>query len=465
MDETIRSRPGTSLKAWAALVTCFVILRVILWVLDPWPLLYGDSGTYIQAALNPSPYVIHPKGVSLLWQLAGVSVSRIAIAHILLTVLLGWSAWLMTKRFWIVAIVVLNPLVLIYERVLLAEHLFATAMALGTALVLRKNPLAGALFAVAAVTRTVGVLLIVPLAIGLLPSWRRLLGAVGLFAAILVLYVNFYVYPSTGAFTLSFLGPNAITVVAPIVDCPPAPLDICAWQHEHPNKIVFDANGPVQTRVRPKGWKAADAELRPVVFQAIARHPLKYAAGYLSRVPHLFNLDFHFDHGGADSHYGHSRLMLDRIQGPADRPGRNESPTMAWRIATNVFTIVAGILVLWVLIFSLPPLSVWLTIVTILFGSILFNDATGRFLYPAVALVMPFVRSPRAVWKTWRAWGSRIRSKVELGGNVPTATARGGAGLIGSEAGFYERASRAAGDPPRPRINHEHDRESELPAP
>ncbi|MGH9204112.1 MAG: hypothetical protein ACRD2A_23030, partial [Vicinamibacterales bacterium] len=141
------------------------------------------------------------------------------------------------------------------------------------------------------------------------------------------------------------------------------------------------------------GWAAADRELRSIVFTAIRNDPVGYWRGYFGRIPHLFGLGFHYDHAGADTVYGYSRQMLDRVEGPRVRPGRNAVRTRAWDVVVKVSTVLGSIVVVWGLL-GRPPRPVWIVVALLTLGSIAFNDATARFLYPLVPLMLCFVRSP-----------------------------------------------------------------------
>lgn len=224
LDERIpplrRLRPHTALFI---LLTVSIALRVVTVLGYPSPVWFGgDSNTYVKASLNLVPSLARPSGYSVfLWLMRplGSLITVIVVQHLLglaTGVLVYVLVWRLTRRAWLgclaAAPVLLDAFQIQLEHQLMADGLFIfLVVAAFTIALWRPRPswkmaaAAGALLACAALCRTVGMPLLVLMALWLVitrTGWRPMAAAVVAFA-IPVLGYGFWFQSAHHTFALA----------------------------------------------------------------------------------------------------------------------------------------------------------------------------------------------------------------------------------------------------------------------
>ncbi|MCW2884324.1 MAG: hypothetical protein JWL58_1186 [Streptosporangiaceae bacterium] len=218
--------------AFAVVLVVAIALRVIVLLAYPSVVWFGDSGTYLGAALHLVPSLIRPSGYSvLLWLLRPFhSLLVVAAVQHLLGVLTGVMVYALVRRAartrwpdsgWLPGIlgalvtvpVLLDAYQIQLEQLLMADELF-TFLTVGAITVAMWRPAAmsrptwrsastaGLLMAFAALTRSTGLPLLIVLVVcllirlmsggGLRAAWRPVCAAIVVFAIPMVAYVLWF---------------------------------------------------------------------------------------------------------------------------------------------------------------------------------------------------------------------------------------------------------------------------------
>ena len=291
-------------------------LRIVVSVAYDPALLRPDSVAYLrEASESPHPWGFHPLGYPLFlrllpfeWTIAVVPVAQhllgLALAVLLYVVLLrlGVRRWLAALG---VAPILLDAYQLNIEQYVLTETLFHALLVGACAVLLWRRPLsvraaafAGLLIAAAALTRTIGVVAILPALVaapflaGGLPSRARLLRSVAMvavFAAPLLGYAAWFAAVE-GTFTLTTHGGRFLYGrVAPFADCtrfavPESERALCPTEPpgERPsaNSMLWGTSSPVERLEVPEGERLF-AVVGDFAKRVIRNQPLDYleAAG------------------------------------------------------------------------------------------------------------------------------------------------------------------------------------------
>jgi hypothetical protein len=330
--------PGRRLRGhlpFAVLLLAGVVLRVVVASTYRPLLFYGDSYSYLGVAKQPFvpfyrpagyPWFLYPwyhlhalGAVPWIQHLVGVGV---AVAVYALLRRLGVGPWLGALA---AAPVLLDAYQLDIEQFLLAEALFE-ALVVGAivAAMWSKRPsipaaaVAGALLAAAGLTRTVGLVLIMPLLLYLAVKRVGVLrfgAAVTAFAVPLVLYASWYHadrgrYEVTGADGYFLYGR-----VATFATCSHLPLQGDEWilcdtrpteRRPSANAYIWGHHAPLQLLV--EGTKATRSSVLLDFSLRVIRHqPGAYAATVLGDVGHYF--------------------------APGRHTGRHDEPVAMWRFS------------------------------------------------------------------------------------------------------------------------------------
>jgi hypothetical protein len=317
-DEPLHARALQLLaRHWAVAVVLFagLVVRVLVVIAYNPIFWFTDTHGYLKAAQLGRPGAARPFGYSaFLWLWGHLHLSHretVVVQHVLVLVLAGLIYAFLVHRGvtrWIAALAVaplaLSPLLVNIEHHLLSDPLFIALYA-GAALLLAwwndKPPLwacglAGLLAAAAALTRQVGmVMIVVMLAYMFLRrfGWRRVGLFVAVFAVPLLAYL-FWMHETYGVYAFTtWRGKHLYARVAPIAQCQKL------GQLTAQERQLCD-NRPLGERPGPEGYlwvgsKAPARSLPDKVDLAFARkvithQPVDYARMVATDISHVFYL-------------------------------------------------------------------------------------------------------------------------------------------------------------------------------
>jgi hypothetical protein len=303
-------------RVFVALLAAGAALRVVTFFAYRPALLYQDSQGYLDNAAGLVPFsrwpVVYPVFLRVLPLSQGLEL--VPIVQHLLALLLAAALYVLLLRLglrpWLAALatapLLLDAFQLLIEQFVMTESLFDVLIVAACALLLWKRPipisfvaLAGALLALAALTRVVAVLVIVPAAVtvavaGARPSRRAAVAAlIAAFAVPLGGYAVWY-HDHHGEYSL--VGPTGRFLyarVAAFVDCrvvsvPPAERPLCpddpVGERPSSQDFAWSATSPLyRVPEREREALAGDFARR-----AIQEQPLAYARTVLDDMVHGF---------------------------------------------------------------------------------------------------------------------------------------------------------------------------------
>ena len=288
-----------------ALLAAGTALRIVTLIAYRPALFSPDSAGYIDAASGWTLPAIHPVGYSLFLKAVFTVWDEYLFVPILQHLLGLGMAFLIYAtlcrlgvRQWLAAVaaapVLLDAYQLNIEQYVLSDTLFQFAIVAGCAALLWRQPLelplaglAGALFAAAAVTRAVGVLMIVPLVLAVVvlrPQRMRAVALVGAFLLPLIVYGT--VFKATqGTFSLTaYQGRYLYGRVIDWVDCkefsvPEHERVLCPGEHEELEwtyQYLWTKQSPLWDVRLPPGQDVNDVA-GDFAGRAIFGQPLTYA--------------------------------------------------------------------------------------------------------------------------------------------------------------------------------------------
>ncbi|MCP2337332.1 hypothetical protein [Actinomadura rupiterrae] len=291
-------------RAFTVLLLLGIIVRIVVALAYPLPWLYPDSYSYLEVANHPQPlWGFQPSGYPFfLWLLKPFhSLVLVSLAQHFLGIVAGVASYVLLRRArvraWI-SVAASTPLLLDAqfiqaENSVLSDSLFLVlvVMVLATTIPAKGTSIAphvacGLLLACAALTRTIGLLLIAVLLVHTLVTgqrrWRAA-GALVLAAALpLTAYATWY-HHNYGRYTLA--GGDGIALWArtmTFADCtkisPPSNLrPLCPNGHHQDaaSEYVWAADSPLN---RTRGGFANNDKARSFALCAIIAQPIAYTA-------------------------------------------------------------------------------------------------------------------------------------------------------------------------------------------
>lgn len=302
---------------YLALFMFAALVRLLIAIVDPHPLLMADSESYLRTAKEWWISAVRPAGTGLFYRvlLLGhndvriivLAQSALGVATTLLWYRLGRALHVPPlASFLAAALISIAPSTLLFERAVLSESLATFAVALFLLAVTRAQAhvqsapwlLAGVVAGGSGLVRS-ALLVFVPMsaivAVSHAAGRRRwvlpvlaLLGAAGPLVAYAIL-----VRVAFGSFGITFLdGISLFSLHARATDCadpsqpPPLRRVLCrdpTLLARAPHEIVW-AQGPVQDAIRRFGWPRANSELRTLAIENIARAPGAALSGVVERL-------------------------------------------------------------------------------------------------------------------------------------------------------------------------------------
>ena len=298
-------------RLFTSLLAAGAVVRALAsWSYRPALFFFGDSYSYLSNAIGLRPNQVRPIGYPLglhvvLW--SGNLMAAPAVQHLLglATAILVYGLLRRLGAGSVVASLAAAPVLLDaylidVEQHLLAEPLFIFLFTAGLAvLVWRSRPspalclLAGGLVSAAALTRTVGMVLIAPVLLYCILRWfgllRTALVTLG-FALPLVLYAVWF-HSTWGTYTVTeHDGYFLYGRVSTFANCstwptPPSNVSLCfnqpPAQRPNPNYYVW-----AEWRTPGPRYYHLNAELRSFSLEAIANQPFAYAGTILGDLVH-----------------------------------------------------------------------------------------------------------------------------------------------------------------------------------
>jgi 4-amino-4-deoxy-L-arabinose transferase-like glycosyltransferase len=290
-------------RLFASLLAVSAAIRAVVWfTYQPALFFWGDSYSYLGNSIGLQPNPIRPIGYPLLLHvlLLGHDIAAAPAAQHIFGLVTAVICYAVLRRFGagpVLASVAVLPLLfdgylIDIEQYVLAESMFMLLVTAGLAVLAWRNraslaacAAAGALLGAASLTRTVGMVLIVPAVLYLVLRWSGVLRVIVLtaaFAAPIVAYAAWF--DSTwGQFTVTkhdgyFLYGRVSTFAGCGSYVPSSQRWLCfkgaPGQRQNPNYYVWHEWATPAYRRRPF---ALDGELRSFAVRAIAHEPAAYA--------------------------------------------------------------------------------------------------------------------------------------------------------------------------------------------
>ncbi|HET6848252.1 MAG TPA: phospholipid carrier-dependent glycosyltransferase [Gaiellales bacterium] len=290
-------------RLFCALLAAALAIRAVVWLAyQPALFFYGDSYTYLGNSTGLRPNPIRPIGYPLLLHvlLLGNTIAAAPAAQHLFGLVTAVICYAVLRRFGagpVLASVAVVPVLfdgylIDIEQYVLAESMFMLLVVSGLALLVWRNrpsvaacAAAGALLGAASLTRTVGMVLIVPALLYLVLRWAgglRIAALAVAFAVPILAYAAWF-DATWGQFTVTkhdgyFLYGRVSTFATCGSYVPASQRWLCfggdPGHRENPNFYVWHKWATPRYRHHPF---ALDGELRSFALSAIEHQPLAYA--------------------------------------------------------------------------------------------------------------------------------------------------------------------------------------------
>ena len=333
-------------RLFATLLVLATLIRALVWVaFRPALFFYGDSYTYLGNSVGLRPNPVRPVAYPVLLHLLllGNDIAAVPAAQHLFGIATAVIAYALLRHFGAgpvlasaaAAPVLFDGYLIDIEQYVLAESMFVLLMMAGLALLVwwrRPSPAAcaaaGALLGVAALTRTVGMVLLVPVLLYVLVRWMGILRVALVTAGFLVplILYAFWFSATWGQFSVTkHDGYFLYGRVSTFAECsnwhvPPAQRYLCFHQ---PPSLRPDPNFYVWHRWSVQPYRshpfALDAQLRSFAVAAIEHEPGAYASTILGDLAHYASFghwtngfDTPFRHWRFPSSFGHHRALMER---------------------------------------------------------------------------------------------------------------------------------------------------------
>ena len=290
-------------RLFCALLAAAAVIRAAVWIAyQPALFFYGDSYTYLGNSTGLRPNPIRPIGYPLLLHvlLLGHDIAAAPAAQHLFGLATAVICYAVLRRFGAGAVlasvavvpVLFDGYLIDIEQYLLAESMFILLVMAGLALLVWRNrpsvaacAAAGALLGAASLTRTVGMVLIVPALLYLVLRWAGGLRIAALAVAFAVPILGYAAWfdATWGQFTVSkhdgyFLYGRVSTFATCGSYVPASQRWLCFFgdpgQRKNPNYYVWHKWATPRYHRHPF---ALDGTLRSFAISAIVHEPLPYA--------------------------------------------------------------------------------------------------------------------------------------------------------------------------------------------
>jgi hypothetical protein len=307
-------RPLLAHLPFALLLLAGAVLRLMTWGAYRPALLFPDSRIYLLSAANEQLWPTRPAGYSaFLWPFLHLhlgGLASISFVQHLLGLAMAVAVYLLLLRLavwpWLAALatapLLLDSMQLSLEQYVMSDVLFQALLLAACLLLLwRRRPgvprllAAGLALGLAGTVRSVGILLLVPVAVtaaslGLPTGWRRavaMVAALGVgFALPLVAYMAVFNHQH-GTFGLTTYTSRFLYArLAPIADCrgldlPPSERSLCPPeppdQRMTTNAYMWDLRRSPQYQLRPPAGKTVQQVLADFDRRVILHQPVDYA--------------------------------------------------------------------------------------------------------------------------------------------------------------------------------------------
>lgn len=395
----------------------------------------GDSGTYLEAALNPKPSLIRPSGYSaFLWVWRPFhSLALVAAVQHLLGLASGLMIYVLLRRRtrlpgWAAALaaapVLLDAYQIELEHLLMADELFTFLALTALTVILWKTPtwrtslIAGVLLALASLTRSVGLPLLLLLLLYLVVhrrGWRPVLSAALAFAVPMLAYMFWFkaehrTFELTRTDSIWLYGRTVDFADCAKMKPPPSLVRLCPKPRQPgispSNQAMWGADSGLRTYPGGIGGVEANQKAGDFALLAIRTQPLDYAGVVLRDTFRAF-LWGHEPYPTAQTleQYRfpvHPRplIPIDRLYGgrydPATVPQHTVAPFAGWMHAYQTWVYLPGPLLAAILLTGLYGLVAnrrdrggsgalpWLFCVTLLVVPAATADFDYRYVLPAV---------------------------------------------------------------------------------